>query len=283
MNKKQPKYTIKQFNKDFPDDDACLNFIFAKRYNHLKDFKKYYRVKGRKCFAHSETGKQIHPVANTIFHKSSTKLTNWFMAIFLFSQSRNGVSAKELERVLGVTYKCAWRMAKQIRLLMEQGDEVFNGTVEADETYYGGRKRRRKSEMHKSVFEQKTPIVGVVKRQGGAAVKAVDELSRYNIMNYLKQHVRRGSNLMTDESRAYQYAKDQYNHNTVQHGKHEYVRGGVHTNSVEGFWSQLKRSIDGTYHCVSVQHLQKYLDEFVFRYNARHSSFHVFELLLARV
>jgi DNA-directed RNA polymerase subunit RPC12/RpoP len=113
------KYTIKDFKNDFPNDDVCLEYIFKRKFGQISDFNKYYRVKGRKCYAHSETGEQIHPLANTIFHKSSTPLTQWFFAIFLFSQSRNGVSSKELERALGVTYKCAYRMGQQIRKLMK--------------------------------------------------------------------------------------------------------------------------------------------------------------------
>lgn len=103
------KYTIKDFREEFPNDDKCLDFLFEQRYGRVPDFKKYYKVKGRKCYAHSETGLQVHPLADTIFHKSSTPLTLWFFAMFLMSQGKNGVSAKELQRHLGVTYKCAYR------------------------------------------------------------------------------------------------------------------------------------------------------------------------------
>lgn len=138
------KFTINDFNARFPSDDACLDEIFKNRYGHIKDFSKYYRVRGRKCYAHSETGKQIHPLAGTIFHKSSTSLWNWFYAMFLFSKSKNGVSSKELQRQLGVTYKTAWRMAKQIRLLFEQMDDTnLSGTVEMDEGYYGKKGGRK--------------------------------------------------------------------------------------------------------------------------------------------
>jgi hypothetical protein len=114
---KKGKFTIKDFNARYPNDDACLTEIFKNRFGHLEDFHKYYKIKKRKCYKHSKTGKEIHPLAGTIFHKSKTPLKLWFFAIFLFSVSKNGVSAKELERQLGVTYKTAWRMAKQIRTL----------------------------------------------------------------------------------------------------------------------------------------------------------------------
>lgn len=119
------KYTIKEFQEQFPNDDVCLNYIFESKYG--KDYPcpicgkgKFYRIKKRKCYACANCGHQLHPTAGTIFHKSETKLTKWFFAIFLFSQSKNGVSAKEIERHLGVTYKTAWRIAKQIRLLMSE-------------------------------------------------------------------------------------------------------------------------------------------------------------------
>lgn len=156
------KYTILQFQQEFPNDDACLDYIFEKKYSHLPDYNKYYRVRGRKCYAHSETGEQIHPTAGTIFHKSPTKLSLWFFAIYLFSASKNGVSAKELQRQLGVTYKCAYRIGQQIRKLMADDVDVFTGTVEADETYVGGKGRNNKRGRG---AENKTPVFGIVERE----------------------------------------------------------------------------------------------------------------------
>src|SRR3989344_2075640 len=128
------KYTISQFRKDFPSEEACLDYIFKQKYPSVKS---YYRVKGRKCYANAQ-GKQIHPLAGTIFHKSDTPLTLWLYAIYLFSVSRNGVSSKELQRQLGTTYKCAWRIGKSIRSLMKSDNKKLNGIIEADETYIGG-------------------------------------------------------------------------------------------------------------------------------------------------
>ena len=274
------KYTIKDFQKEFPNDDVCLDYLFTQRFGHLADFNKYYRVKKRKCYAHSETGEQIHPLADTIFHKSSTKLTLWFYAIFLFSQSKNGISAKELERHLGVTYKTAWRMAKQIRELMQQEPSMFGGTVEADETYVGGKGKNNKRGRG---VENKTPVFGVVEREGSVSAKAVKNCKASTVMPLIRENVEIGTNLMTDEFRSYGKAGLEYNHQTVNHGTKEYVHGDVHTNTIEGFWSQLKRSIDGTFHSVSPKYLQAYVNEFAFRYNHRNSSVHVFDLLLGNV
>jgi len=276
----QMKYTIKDFQREFSDDDICLDYLSKQRFGHLEDFDKYYRVTGRKCYAHSESGKQIHPVAGTIFHKSSTPLTNWFFAIFLFSQSKNGVSAKELERHLGVTYKCAWRMAKQIRKLMEDETPMFSGTVEADETYIGG---KGKNNQRGRGAENKTAVVGIVERKGSVVAKAVPNVKASTVMPLIRTSVEIGANLMTDEFRSYSKAGNEFNHQTVVHGVKEFVRGDVHTNTIEGFWSQLKRSIDGTFHQVSPKYLQAYVNEFAFRYNHLNSSVHVFDLLLGKI
>lgn len=232
---------------------------------------RYYRVRGRKCYACNDCGYQISPLANTIFHKSETPLTKWFYAIYLFSVGKNGVSAKEIERHLGVTYKTAWRMAKQIRLMMQQGGIApLSGVVEADETYIGGKSLRRPDRG--SIFDNKSAIVGIVEKQKGIGkVKAfaTKSANATNTLPFLRDNILPGSILQTDESRIYSRVKRNFTHEFVNHSKLEYVRSGVHTNTIEGFWGQLKRSLDGTYHCVSPKYLQLYVNEFVYRYNHR--------------
>lgn len=269
------KYTIKDLRKDFPNDDVCLDYILTHKYSNTKG---YHRVKGRKCYAHQSTGHQIHPLAGTIFEKSSTPLTLWFHAIFLFASSKNGVSAKELQRQLGVTYKCAWRIAHQIRSLMEQGGDLLKGTVEMDETYYG------KGGSPQTKAKNKTAVIGMVERKGQVrAITAIDRKTP-TIVNILSENVEKGSHLMTDEWRAYRNStKIGYRHSQIKHGVGSYVKGDVHTNSIEGFWGQFKRSVRGTYHFISEKHLQSYLDEFSFRYNLRNSAVPVFAVLLSRV
>lgn len=268
------KYTIKDLRKDFPTEDVCLDYIFTHKYAETKG---YHRVSGRKCYAHQSTGHQIHPLAGTIFEKSSTPLTLWFHAIFLFASSKNGVSAKELQRQLGVTYKCAWRIGKQIRSLMEQGTNPLDGTVEVDETYYG------KKGNEKTRFSNKATIVGAVERGEDVRAKVVKDRSSMSIAPFVEKNIVKGSNLMTDEAPVYNEFARSYVKGTVHHARREYARGNIHTNSIEGFWGQFKRSVRGTYHFVSKQHLQSYLDEFAFRYNLRNSAVPVFSVLLGRV
>lgn len=269
---KADRYTLAQFTEQFPDDGACLDFIFDQRNPDggkcpkCESVDKFYRVEARRCYSCATCGHQIHPCEGTIFHKSSTSLRTWFFAMFLMTASKNGVSAKELERQLGVTYKTAWRMGHQIRKLMDQGGDLLMGVVEADETYFGG-KRRMSCKM-----ENKTAVVAVVQRGGDVRAKALPVVDSWKVETLLKENVSPTAELMTDESRHYtRVGKTFAAHETVQHSAKEYVRAMVHTNSVEGFWGQLKRSVNGTFHQVSRRHLQAYVNEFAFRYNRRAS------------
>lgn len=169
-------YSIIDFNKDFPNDDVCLSVIFNNRYGNLDACPmcgivrpKFYKVTSRKCYACKDCGGQLHPLANTIFHKSDTPLTKWFFAIYLFSVSKNGVSAKEIERALGVTYKCAHRIAQRVRMLMQQCSSPLNGIVEADETYIGGKRHR-----HDVRGDNKTAVIGLAQRKGEARAIVAD-------------------------------------------------------------------------------------------------------------
>jgi len=265
------RYTKKQFDREYPNDNVCLEAVFQARFGDLEFCPrcaaqtKFYKIKKRKAYACMHCAYQLHPLANTIFRKSSTSLKDWFFAIYLFGVSKNGVSAKELERHLGVTYKTAWRMAKQIRLLMAEDTGKFMGIVEADETFYGG---KRPIETR---FDNKTAILGIAEKRGRVKVKALDGKVRAGlVLPYLKENIEPLSVLHTDESGLYNQAHKTFKHRKVDHGWRTYVSPtGVHTNTLEGFWSQLKRSINGTYHAVSPAYLQSYADEFAFRYNHR--------------
>jgi transposase len=280
------RYTIDTLHEKFPNDDACLDYMFEQQYGGLVACPKcgvanprYYRVRNRKCYECNDCGHQLSPLANTIFHKSDTPLKKWFYAMYQFSVSRNGVSAKELERTLGVTYKTAWRMAKQIRLMMQQDGSKLSGVVEADETYVGGIQPENKGSM----WDNTTAVVGIVeKKKNSGKLKAftTKHADATVALPFLRAHITPGSTLHTDDSRIYARVKRDFDHQFVNHSKQEYVRAGIHTNTIEGFWGQLQRSIDGTYHCVSPKYLQLYVNEFVFRYNVR--QYAVYPYLLAK-
>jgi transposase len=276
------RYTVKTFNERFPDDDSCLDYMFEQAYRSRIACPKcgivepsYYRVKNRKCYECKDCGNQIHPLANTIFHKSSTSLKDWFYVIYLFSVAKNGVSAKEIERHLGVTYKCAWRIAKQVRELMNESTAPLSGTVETDETYIGGRKRGRDI-----TFQGKEAVFGMVERKGKVQAMHVKTVGARVLLPKLRENIAVGTIVYSDQARVYSTLKHLgYIHASVNHSMGEYGRGVVHTNTIEGFWGQLKRSVDGTYHCVSPKYLQSYVNEFVYRYNYRLQP--VFPVLIA--
>jgi transposase-like protein len=281
------KYTIKQFNQQFPDDKACLEFIFKRRYPNgatCKNCKRsncFYAVTGRRSYACSWCAFQIYPTAGSIFHKSRTSLKFWMFAIFLASQSKNGVSAKELERALGVTYKTAFRMAHKIKSLMTQGPSMLSGTVEVDETWVGGENTRQ---GRGSARKNKSIIVGAVQRKGDVRAIVIDDTKGSTVVPLVRSQVRVGSTVITDEAQYYKrLPRFGYKHDSVHHRSREYVRGDVYTNTIEGFWSQMKRSINGTYHAVSPKYLQQYVNEFAYRYNCRNSSVSVFELLMRQM
>jgi transposase len=287
MTLKQQRFTLRDFNKKYPNDEACIREIFNRKYSNLqkcpaceKPFK-YYKVRDRKCYACQYCGHQIHPLAHTIFEKSETPLRSWFYAIFLFSVSKNGVSAMELQRQLGVTYKCAWRIANKVRTLFTDSEQQLSNTVEVDETYIGGRGKHNKRGRG---AENKTPVLGMAERQGSIRAKVTLNTKRETVMPLIKKHVKIGSAIMSDEYLPYQTLSiEGFNHRAINHGQKQYVNGITHTNTIEGFWSQLKRSINGTYHMVSPKYLQEYVNEFAYRYNQRKMAQPIFSLLLERI
>ncbi len=238
------RFTVKQFNERFPTDDACLDYMFEQAYGAMPACPKcgvvdpsYYRVRNRKCFECKDCGNQIHPLAGTIFHKSSTSLRDWFYVIYLFSVAKNGVSAKEVERHLGVTYKTAWRIAKQVRSLMMQTGNPLSGTAEVDETYIGGKHRRS------GMFSNKTAVIGIVeKKKDSGQIKALatKQANATVALPFLRSSLSDNTVVHSDESRIYNRVKRTFDHEFVNHSKLEYSRAGVHTNTTEGILGTIK-------------------------------------------
>lgn len=280
------RYTIAHFNNDFPDDDICLewlknqfypNGIFCETCGRIT---KHHKDTGRRSYSCDYCGHHVHPTASTIFEKSTTPLRFWFYAIYQMSSTRCGISAKQLQRELGVTYKTAWRMFKQIRTLLQDTIQPMSGQVEIDETYIGGRRHGKRGRGAAG----KTPVLGITERKGEVSATRVNDLKSSTVYPLIKKRVLPQSMIYTDEFPMYdKLHKQGYHHKRVHHASKVWVMGDAHTNTIEGFWSVLKRGINGVYHAVSEKYLQSYIDEYAFRYNHRKDEHPMFLTILGKV
>lgn len=271
---KEDKYSIRDLKKEFPNDNACLEYLFDTL--HSRECScggKYALLKGRRQFQCSKCRFQIAPQIGTIFEKSSTPLTLWFHAIFIFSNAKSGISSKELERQIGVTYKTAWRILSLIRKSLGQNNNRLSGDVEMDEGYFGGKGEGGKYNKNLDrVMKKKSIVIAAIERQGDMKAEVVRNTQAETIGAFLVKHVDpQGTRLMTDESNRYKLVAKAYDRFMVNHGEKEYVRDDIYVNNVESFWAHVKRSIKGTHKAISKKHLQSYLDAFVWLRNNRHN------------
>jgi transposase-like protein len=286
------KYTIRDLNRDFPTEESCLDWLRDYLYPdgitcpNCGEVTKHHRMKSRPSYSCDRCGHHEHPMAGTIFQDTRTPLRSWFHAVFLMASTRCGISAKQLEREIGVTYKTAWRMFKQIRTLLAEDVSDMGGTVEADETYIGG-KRHGKAGAKRGrpgKGSHKVPVFGVVERGGRVMAVTVPNVRKATLMPHIEERVLPSTTIYTDELNSYHaLARTGYQHRRVNHSERIYVSGDVHTNTIEGFWSLLKRSIGGTNHAVSSKYLQTYLDEYTYRYNHRRDATPMFVGMLQQV
>ena len=213
---------------------------------------------------------QFTVTSNTVFHDSHLPLLKWFVATHLICESRKGMSANQVKRMLGVSYKTAWYLCHRIRhAMMELDQPMLSGTVEMDETYVGGKQRNRgrgKATTNKSV------VIGIRQRGGDVRFFHAEDAKSGTLARYIQENISEDVDvIMTDELPAYRKAVGKARHETVTHSAKEYVRFGtdIHTNTIESAFSLLKRGIIGTWHRVSAKHLSAYLDEMQFRFNRR--------------
>ncbi len=284
--------TVRQFFQRFPDDEACLRHVMEVRYGLRHTCRKckteatFHRMSDRRAFACSQCGDHVYPTAGTVLQDTRTPLQSWFYAIYLFVVTRHGVSGKELQRQLGVTYKTAWRMGQQLRLLMTSADEfrLLKGHVEADEAFIGGRLRRVKGRGKH--LDNKTTVVGLRERGGLTQTVVVKDTKLGTLKRVVLENVEPGSIVSTDEHSGYNLLVEEgYTHGAVKHSKKEWAKteDGIrhHTNSIESFWRLFKNSIRSTHIHVSEKYMQRYLDEFTFRSNKRQMGNAMFDLLIA--
>jgi transposase-like protein len=210
----------------------------------------------------------------TIFHKTKLDLQKWFLAVTLVLNAKKGYSARQLGRDIEVTKDTAWRMFMQIRKSFVEQLELMEGIIEADETYIGGKNKNRHNNKKTDGGqgrggEDKTPVIGVLQRGGKVRAKKASDTTMKTLSKFINTHVKQGETVSTDEWRGYSKLSEKFNHLVVSHGRGEYVSGVAHTNTLEGFWSLFKRGIVGQYHQISRKYLDRYVDEFCFRYNNR--------------
>jgi transposase len=296
------RYSLMEFMREFPDDAACLEHLWRTRHSpdgthadcpkceQERVFKRYRTKQGRQSWTCTGCGHHVHPTAGTIFHKSSTSLHLWYYAMYMMASTRCGLSAKQLEREIGVSYRTAWRMLNLIRNeLMKQDDEPLCGDVEVDETAGGGKVRasdsRQGPQYVTAKVSRRPTIWGAVERGGRIKVEVVKSRGTLDVEGPIFKYVLPSSMIFTDEWFGYTHRIGGHYlaHHRIRHEDRVYVSGDVHTQTIEGFFGLMKNGIRGTYHSVSSKWLQSYCDEFAWRYcNREQTERSMFESLLIK-
>jgi transposase-like protein len=295
----KPRYTLAQTMALFDTEDACKSYIRDLRWpdgvkcprckdSHVHEVtKKPFHWQCRKC---NKNGYRFSVITGTIFENTKYPLVTWFQVAYLMCQSKKGMSALQIHRQIGSgSYETAWYMCTRIRAAMKnQTFEKLIGEVEADETFIGGKDKNKhwnkRSHSAGPYASGKTMVIGAISRKGNVVCQMIEEAGFNTLENFVQETVSKKVTLMaTDEHAGYRHlGAHGFVHQTVSHKEHQYVVGSTHTNTIEGFWSLLKRGIVGSYHKVSKNYLPLYLNEFTFRYNHRNDP-DIFRALLSSV
>lgn len=272
MSEKEDLNNLIEFYSRFGDEQACRDYLENARWGDEVTCPKCgvvgeaYKYSDGRLFKCGACRKQFTVRVGTIFEDSKLPLQKWFLAIYLATSLKKGISSIQLSKYLGITQKSAWFMLHRIRYAVETKsyDKPLDGDIEMDETYIGGRRPMDKKN------DNKTPVVGAVQRKGRIYTEVTQDASSTTLQRIIRDHVAPDATLYTDDWCGYtRAARLVGTHQSVNHSAKEWVNGMANTNSIEGFWSHLKHGIDGIYHHVSAQHLQRYCDEYQYRFNTR--------------
>jgi len=269
----------------FRDKNVCLDYLAKKRWNGSvycvfcgcnNVCKLNGKIKRYKC---RDCNKQFSAIKGTIFENSPIHLQKWFMAVFLITNHKKGISSVQLANDIGVTQKTAWFMAQRIRfaLKVKSFEKKIDGVIQCDETFVGGKNKNRHTDKkvpnsQGRSFKDKTPVLGMLHVSGELRLVVMPNVTADSIQTAIKDTVAKQSIIVSDEWHGYKGIDKDYCHIVMDHKRKEFVRGAFHTNSIEGFWSIFKRGYIGIYHFMSRKHLQRYCDEFSYRYNNRETS-----------
>lgn len=280
-----PKSTsLDAFLTQYKDEDACRKFFEQIRFRkgdycpHC-GYTTIYRFEDGKRYRCAACKKDFTIKTGTVFGESKIPLRKWFIAIYLLTTCRKGISSVQLSKQVGVTQKTAWFMDHRIRKAMKQGRGQLFGIIEADETYVGGKDKNKHLNKRQACTrgrstDVKTPVFGLVQRDGEVRATAIPDARMLTLEKHIAGNVQIGSRIYTDDFLSYYRLSKWYDHEKVQHSQGQYVRpGGIHTNTTECFWSLFKRGYIGIYHWMSRKHLQRYVDEFAYRFNTRELDF----------
>ncbi len=272
---------LKDLMTKFQDEAACREFLVQQRWNGVPECpycgcRKSYKIEAGKRFKCANSGcyKKYSVTVGTIFEASNIPLTTWFAAMYLITAHKKGISSVQLAKDLGVTQKTGWFMLHRIReSLKENAPLLLQKEVQADEIYIGGQEankhKDRRAKNQQEASENKMPIVGIIETGGRVVTQVMPWITKRNITDLILQHVDRKATLVTDGLPAYQKVGKKYEHIVINHSEGQFKVGKHHTNGIENYWSLLSRGIYGIYHQVSDKHLQRYCDEFAYRFNSR--------------
>jgi len=282
---------IVQIYKQFPSHKSCIKHLEKIRWNNIAKCPYCNSTNStpvpQELRYHCNTCNTSFSVTvGTVFHKTKLDLQQWFLAISLVLNAKKGISARQLARDIDVTKDTAWYMLMRLRKALTEYGDLLEGIVEADETYVGGKNKNRHTDKKTEGGQgrggdDKTAVIGLLERGGVVRAKKANDVSSKTLKSFIKQNVKEGSQVMTDEWKSYNGLTLLYGHSFVKHAMGEYVNGCVHTNTLEGFWSLLKRGVIGQYHYVTPKYLNNYIDEFCFRYNNRENP-NIFDLTMLK-